>query len=48
MYQGEPGLPGSKGEIGPPGAVTYIPARQETQYMRPVSIYFLNNYLCKP
>lgn len=39
--QGEPGNPGNKGEPGLPGTITYIPAQQETHYIRPVSIYLL-------
>lgn len=39
--QGEPGIQGIKGEPGLPGTITYIPAKQETQYIRPVGIYLL-------
>ncbi|CAI6360964.1 unnamed protein product [Macrosiphum euphorbiae] len=33
--QGEPGIQGNRGEPGLPGTITYIPAKPETQYIRP-------------
>ncbi|XP_026822449.1 collagen alpha-1(IX) chain-like [Rhopalosiphum maidis] len=36
--QGEPGNPGNKGEPGLPGTITYIPAQQETLYIRPGTV----------
>lgn len=39
MSQGEPGIPGTKGERGPPGPTTFNLEKQETQYIRPVSIF---------
>uniref|UniRef100_A0A2S2PZ16 Collagen alpha-1(XXI) chain n=1 Tax=Sipha flava TaxID=143950 RepID=A0A2S2PZ16_9HEMI len=32
---GEPGVPGLRGEPGLPGSSIYIPAKQDTQYLRP-------------
>lgn len=37
--QGEPGVPGLRGEPGLPGSSVYIPARPDTQYLRPVSLF---------